>query len=174
MGRDGRQFPSATSGLMLLYGRSIPADQRRITTFGRDISLISQEQYQAIQPPASLKSFPLDLANKNLEYSGIYEDGWISERSFFVLSPDTNSKFITVNGSVPQLDDSKFSTVLKVSVNGKEIGSKILGVGNFDLKMPASSMAAKQRIELAFSNYQTLPNGDGRIAPAKINFIGFE
>lgn len=174
MGRDGKQFPSSTKGLMLLYGRTIPADQRRITAFGRDISLISEEQYQAIQPPANLKNFPSDLANKNLEYSGIYEDGWISEKSFFVLSPSATSNFITVTGSVPQIDDPAFSTVLKMSVNGKEIASKSLGLGNFEFKVPVASLAPKQRIELSFSKYQTLPGADGRIAPAKINFIGFE
>jgi hypothetical protein len=174
MGREGKQFPSATKGLMLIYGRSIPADQRRITAFGRDISLISEEQYQAIRPPTNLQSFPADLANKNLEYSGIYEDGWISEKSFFVLSPSATSKFITVTGSIPQIDDPTFSTVLKLSVNGKEITSKSLGLGNFELTVPLTSQALKQRIELGFSKYQTLPGADGRISPAKINFIGFE
>lgn len=174
MGRDGKRLPSSTKGLMLLYGREIPADQRRITAFGRDISLISEEQYQAIQPPANLKSFPADLADKNLEYSGIYEDGWISEKSFFVLSPNANSKFIAVTGSVPQIANPNFSTILKLRVNGKEIGSQRLALGNFELKLPITSLAPKQRIDLEFSNYQTLPGSDGRIAPAKINFIGFE
>ena len=174
MGRDGKQFASAPKGLMLLYGRSIPADNRHITVFGRDISLISQGQYQAIQPPANLKSFPSDLANKNLEYSGIYEDGWISERSFFVLSPNASSKFIAVTGSVPQIDDPKFSTVLNLSVNGEEVASQNLGLGNFEFKVPVTSLVPKQRIEFTFSNYQTLPGADGRVTPAKINFIGFE
>ncbi len=174
MARDGKQFPNSTKGLMMLYGREVPADQRRITAFGRDISLISEEQFQAIQPPAYLKNFPSDLSNKNLEYSGIYEDGWISEKSFFVLSPGATSKFITVTGSIPQIDDPTFSTVLKVSVNGKEIASKSLVLGNFEFKVPLTSQAPKQRVELAFSKYQTLPGADGRIAPAKINFIGFE
>jgi len=158
----------------LLYGRSIPADQRRITTFGRDISIISEEQYLAIKPPAKLQNFPSDLANKNLEYSGIYEDGWISEKSFFVLSPSATSKFIKLTGSVPQIDDPTFSTILKMSVNGKEIGHQNLGLGNFEFKVPVTTLAPKQRIELSFSKYQTLPGADGRIAPAKINFIGFE
>lgn len=174
MGREGKQFPRATKGLMLLYGRSIPADQRQITTFGRDISVISQEQYRAIKPPAKLENFPADLGNKNLEYSGIYEDGWISERSFFVLSPIATSKFIKVTGSIPQFSDPKFSTVLKMSLNGKEFGSQNLGLGNFEFKVPITSLESKQRIELVFSNYQTLPGDDGRITPAKINFIGFE
>jgi hypothetical protein len=174
MERGGRQFPNATKGLMNLYGREVPADQRRITTFGRDISIISDEEYLAIHPPLNLKNFPSDLANKNLEYSGIYEDGWISERSFFVLSLGDTSKFITVTGSIPQIDDPTFTTVLKLSVNGREIASKNLGLGNFEFKVPVTSRASKQRIELVFSKYQRLPGADGRIAPAKINFIGFD
>lgn len=174
MGREGRRFLSGPKGLMLLYGRDIPADQRQITVFGRDISLISEEEYQATQPPSNLKSFPSDLANKSLEYSGIYEDGWISEKSFFVLSSGANSKFITVTGSIPQIGDPKFTTSLVLSINGKEIASKRLGLGNFELKLPVTSQSPKQRVELVFSNYQTLPGADGRIAPAKINFIGFE
>lgn len=174
MARVGKQFPNTTKGLMILYGREVPADQRRITAFGRDISLISEEQFQAIQPPTYLKNFPSDLANKNLEYSGIYEDGWISEKSFFVLSPSATSKFIAVTGSVPQINDPAFSTVLKLSINGREIASKKLGLGNFEFKVPVTTQASKQRIELEFSTYQKLPGADGRIAPAKINFIGFE
>ena len=174
MGRDGRRFPQSINGLMLLYGRDIPADQRFITTFGRNISLISKEQYESIKPPSMLTSFPSDLANKNLEYSGIYEDGWISEKSFFKLLSGPNSGFITVKGSVPKIDDLKFSTNLKVSVDGMEIGIKNLGLGNFDLKLPFTSLAKRQRVDLEFSSYQKLPGADGRIAAAKINFIGFE
>lgn len=83
-------------------------------------------------------------------------------------------ELIAVVGSISKIDDPKFSTVLKFSVNGKEIASKRLGLGNFEFKVPITSQGPKQRIELAFSNYQTLPGADGRITPAKINFIGFE
>lgn len=173
MGRDGMQFPSATKGLMLLYGREIPADQRRITAFGRDISLISEEQYQSLQPPASLQKFPADLANKNIEYSGIYEDGWISERSFFVLSAQPASKFLVVKGTVPQIKDPNFSSVLNVSLNGKVTAQPKIGLGNFEVKVPVSALQSRQRVDLVFTNYQQLPGADGRITGGKIDFIGF-
>lgn len=174
LGRDGKHLPSERKGLMLLYGREIPADQRLMTTWARDISLISEKQYQSISPPISLQHFPADLADKNLEYSGIYEDGWISESSFFVLSPSTSSKYIKVVGTVPQIKDVNFSTVLKLSLDGKEITSQNLGLGNFEVKVPITSFTPKQRVALVFSNYQTLPSPDGRIIGGKIDFIGFE
>jgi hypothetical protein len=175
IGRDGKQFPSARQGLMLLYGRSIPADQRRITTFGRDISLISEEQYQAIQPPASLQNFPADLGNKNLEYSGIYEDGWISERSFFCLAITPNTKKLIIRGLIPQLGSEKaFSTELTIYLDGKPIAIQQLGLGDFSVEVPVSGLSGRQRVDLEFSKYQRLPGADGRITAGKINFIGFE
>lgn len=174
MGRDGMQFPGNPRGLMQLYGREIPADQRRITVLGRDISLVSEEQYQAIRPPASLQNFPVDLANKNIEYSGIYEDGWISEKAFFVLSPNEISRFVTVAGFIPEIGDSGFSTIMTLSINGQKVDSRSLGVGDFEVKLPVTFLAPRQRIDVEFSNHQKLPSPDGRIAPAKINFVGFQ
>jgi hypothetical protein len=173
MGREAKQFPSNVKGLMLLYGLAVPADQRRITAFGRDISLISDEQYQSLRPPVSLKNFPADLADKNLEYSGIYEDGWISERSFFVLSAQQVSKFLVVKGIVPQIKDPNFSSALSVSLNGKLIAQPKVGLGNFEVKVPVSALQSRQRVDLVFTNYQQLPGADGRITGGKIDFIGF-
>lgn len=174
MGRDGKRFPRSEYGLMLLYGRDVSLDSRRITTFGRDISLVSEEQYQAIHPPASLHNFPGDLGNKNLEYSGIYEDGWISERSFFVLSPEISSKILTVKGIVPQIDNPGFSTVLQISIDGNQVVSKKLGLGNFEVQVQATKINSKHRIDINFSKYQQLPGVDGRIIGGKIDFIGYQ
>jgi len=174
MGRDGEQFPNRYSGLMNLYGRYVTQDQRRITTFARDISLISDDQYQSLTPPVELKSFPADLANKNLEYSGIYEDGWISETSYFVLTEESSSKFVEVSGFVPNIGDLQFNTVLKLSIGGMEIASEKLGVGVFELKVPIKESKGKQRIDIAFSKYQQLPGDDARIIGGKLNFIGFK
>ncbi len=146
----------------------VPADERWLSTFGRDVSLVSEDQYQALQPPSSLNNFPADLANKNLEYSGIYEDGWISEQAFFVLSPDSSSKFLTIAGSVPQIKDIDFSTVLRLSIDGKEIAAQKLGLGNFELSVPVTSIQGKQRIDTSFSKYQQLPGADGRTPRVRI------
>lgn len=174
MARGGKQFPNSINGLMMLYGREVPADQRRITAFGRDISLISDEQFKALQPPASLEFFPTDLANKNLEYSGIYEDGWISEMAFFVLSPKASTKNLTVSGSVPQIDNPKFTTTLRLLIDKKEVASRKVGIGNFEVEIPVANLNPRQRVEVQFSEYQKLPGGDGRITGGKINFLGFK
>jgi hypothetical protein len=173
MRREGRQFLFSAKNMMLLYGRDVPMDSRLITAYGRDISMVSEEQYQALQPPASLKNFPVDLADKNLEYSGIYEDGWISERSFFILSAQPISKFLVVKGSVPQIENANFSSTLKISIDGKEVAVQKIGLGNFELKVPVTGLQGRQRVDINFTDYQQLPGADGRITGGKIDFIGF-
>ena len=173
MGRDGKLFPSHKHGLMLLYGRDIPLDPRRLTVFGRDISLITEAEYQSMVPPIALDHFPEDLANKNLEYSGIYEDSWISERAFFVLQHPVGGQFLRISGTVPILKNSDFYTKLYVSLNGELIAVKELGVGPFDFVIPITAVVGHQRVDLKFTKYQHLPGDDGRIVGAKMKFIGF-
>ena len=104
MGRNGKEFIENKHGLMRLYGRDIHSDWRRLTVIGRDISLISEDEYQAIKPPSQIEHFPADLANPSLEYSGIYEDSWISEHSFFVLEAKENTNFLVIKGLIPQVN----------------------------------------------------------------------
>lgn len=173
MKRNGLPFAFKPKWMMLLYGRHISPDPRLITAFGRDISLISEEDYLALKPPVSLQTFPDDLTNKNLEYSGIYEDGWISEESFFVLSINPDSRYLVIKGMVPLITNPRYTSTIKVRLDGKEVAEQIIGLDKFELKVPVSSFQGHQRIDIAFSDYQHLPGEDGRIIGAKIDFIGF-
>lgn len=172
-GRAPKPFPISRSGLMLLYGADINTDPRHITTFARDISMIDDTDYQALERPLSVSKFPSDLGNKALEYSGIYEDGWIAETSFFVLANPTKAH-LHVAGLIPQIADPGFSTTLTVQIDGQVVAQQLLGTGTFDLSMPISGPSNQHRIDLAFSTAQKLPGEDGRMAAAKLTFVGFE
>jgi hypothetical protein len=196
MGRAGKVLPPNKKGLMNVYGESILDDWRQLVIFGRDISLISEEEYQAITPPSQLEYFPTDLANPNLEFSGIYEDGWISEHSFFILKPKADKNFLLIKGSIPLFETSSFSGKLKkiknrltggvkrventefhselyISINGKRIFTRQLTPGTFEIKVPVNLSVNRQRIALFFSNSIHLPGSDARIVGGKIDFIGF-
>lgn len=173
MGRDGQRFPFKRTGLMSLYGLDVPMDRRLLTTFGRDISLISDADYRNLQPPRSLSVFPKDLENTSLEYSGIYEDGWVSEQAYFVLGKKLGDRFLLIKGMIPQIGSPDFSTNLTLSFDGKKIADKNLGLGNFEIKVPVSPDTQRHRIDLAFSHSQALPGEDGRLTGGHISFIGF-
>jgi hypothetical protein len=158
---------------MLLYGREVHTDYRRITTFGRDISLISEQEYRSFKAPASLRRFPADLATRHLEYSGIYEDGWVSERAFFKLAPHATARHLVVRGFVPKAGSDGFRSRLELAVDGTPVARRELGVGPFEIKVPAGATRGRHRIDLSFDRVQRLAGDDGRAAAAKIEFIGY-
>ena len=173
MGRNGRTFTRQLSGLEYLYGRNVKLDSRYVATFIRDISLITDSEYHTVKAPYYLEHFPDDLANKDLEYSGVYEDGWLSERSFFVLSPKKNHQLLVIKGNIPIIEDPQFTSILIISMNGKKVAQKKVHIGNFELRLQIKNRDPRQRIDLTFTKYQRLPGDNGRVVGAKMNFIGY-
>lgn len=171
MGNKLITFPYKKVGLMNLYGKEVPFDKRCIIGFSRDISLISEEEYINLKAPSKIDSFPTDLADPNLEYSGIYEDGWISEDAFFNLNQPKNSKLV-IKGEFPQIHANQ--TKLSISVDGTKIYDERLIPGIFKIKLIVPNKPGRRKIELHFANTQLLPNGDNRPVAAKIEFLGFE
>lgn len=172
MGRDARPTPFTKTGLMALYGTSVNPDLRRLAVYGRDISLISDEEYRALAPPSELRAFPADLGHRGLEYSGIYEDGYVSEESFFVLKGTAPKARLRIAGLVPGIDDMKFTTRIHVAVDGQPLATREVGLGDFAIDVPLPGDAAtKRRVQIRFDRAQKLPGGDDRITGAKLSAI---
>lgn len=148
-------------------------DARQIITYGRNISAISEKEYQQLNPPSIINKFPNDLANDDLEYSGIYEDGWISEDSYFKLKQTNHYAKLLIKGMIPKIDE-KFDTNITILVDGKRVFQQLLTLGDFDLKIPIhSNKVGNKKVEIHFSKFQYLPNGDGRPTVALMKTIGF-
>jgi len=170
--QPGMRFSDYRPGLQSLYGRKVPSDFRQISVFCRNISMITEAEYAMISPPSHLAQFPEDLQNTNLQFSGIYEDGWISQAGMFKLKPNNIGRILKISGFIPQIDNAGFKSLLTVKCEGMEIFQKELHVGDFLVESPVRS-SKTQTIELTFGNTQILPNGDGRAIGGKIKFIGF-
>jgi hypothetical protein len=174
MGVEGGLFPERRRGLMALYGRDVALDTRRVVAFGRDVSLVSEAEYAALRPPSALRAFPDDLANRDVEYSGLHEDGWVAEEAAVHLRPPGARSALVVRGTVPALGDAAFSTECVVSVEGHEVARRRIGPGDFTIEVPARPAADRVRIEVRFSRVQRLPPPDHRAVAARLRFIGFE
>jgi hypothetical protein len=175
MGRDGLQFPHPPTNLITgLYGRDVALDSRYLTAFARDVSLISEEQAAAMVPPAALSRFPADLAHEGLQYSGIYEDGWVSEQAFAVLAPAdaTVANTLTLRGTIPLISDPGFRCELTLRVDGQIVARRTLGLGDYEVKAKINAGSGGRRIELAFDSWQILPGGDSRPTSGLIKYIG--
>ena len=159
--------------LMLLYGRSVRADERNMTLFARDISVVDDAEYRRMAAPSHVERFPADLADPNLEFSGIYEDGWTSESSRFVLQSN-HSSTVVVRGTVPTVADPAFRTRLCISVDGAQAGCTALDVGHFTFAARVDGIKdGKHDVRVHFDRYQQLGAGDGRPIGMLAEYIGF-
>jgi hypothetical protein len=171
MGKDGSRYPNRKTGLMRLYGLNYGGDLRRIVGFARNISAISEDEYRSKVEPPVLASFPRDVNNEALEYSGIYDDGWVSKTSYAILRARGRSH-VDVAGVVPEINDPGFRTEVRVRVDGQEIDHESLGPGAFALS--AGDIApGRHRLSVQFSREQALPHGDRRLVVGLLSRYGF-
>jgi hypothetical protein len=118
MGEDGRRFPEVRPGLMALYGTDVPMDRRELVGFARDISVISEDDYARLQAPSAITTFPDGLNDRNLEYSGLYEDGWTGEDAYAVLQQPPDSGVLLISGMLPLVTPNYRGSSLSVLVDG--------------------------------------------------------
>jgi hypothetical protein len=165
------RFAAHRSGMMALYGRDVQFDPRRLSGFAREISYISSEEFAATIPPRSLSDFPKDLANPALEYSGIYEDGWVAEDSSFRLMQG-GSKALRIAGSIPASWKSAGNRV-RLLEDGAEIASQPLTGGSFELTTDVASQPGPHQIRIQFASVSKLGPLDPRPAAAHLSYLGF-
>lgn len=169
MAVDAQPLAIPRRGLMKLYGQNVPLDYRKIAAFVRRIRLVDANSTLP-PPPSRLEHFPADLANDALQFSGVYEDGWLGDQGFFVLSSEA-AKYVMMRGQFPRgvgLDDVD----LTLSVDGGESVTKHLEPGSFELSLPVKG--GPSRIQFRFSNIGRLPPGDARPAVALLTSLSME
>jgi hypothetical protein len=173
MNNEAAGFISKKEKILNLYNKDIQLDQRKVAAFVRDISLISETEYRKLNPPSVIKDFPKDLANHDLLYSGIYEDGWISEDAFFQIKQPSLNKELVIEGSMPKIDPEFAGSKLLVSIDTKNVVDLQLQAGEFKIHIPVKNNIITHRVELHFSQKQRLPRGDDRLVAAQIKYLGF-
>jgi hypothetical protein len=172
MGSWGWTFPSRRSRILSLYGTDIREDMRKIVGFVRDISVISETDYLALEAPASIHSFPRDLGDKNLEYCGIYEDGWVGESSYVMLNQPVDSHELSVSLTVPILKGRLASSAVVLTLDGREIARSPINSGLVSFSAPVQG-SGRRRIELRFDRADNLGAPDYRPVSAQITYVGF-
>jgi hypothetical protein len=168
MGVNGHLSSGSHSGLQGLWGRSVATDPNYVTTFVRDISLVSAGQYAHLQAPLALSRFPADLYDADLEYSGIYEDGWMGGDSYVGLAGGPKA-YLVVRGQVP----AGAGKHLVALVNGRPVASEAVAAGPFELRVPVPASSSTRRVELHFAATIRLKAPDLRPAAILLSFLGF-
>jgi hypothetical protein len=142
------------TGLMRWYGLEYALDDRRLIGFTRDISVVSDEQYQAMRRPTRVSRFPQDLLDYNgLEYSGIYEDGWTAQDAYFKLAASHAGQVLYFKGFIPDIPRfAKEGVNLTVSINNHPTEVVNLKAGKFTLTRLIKETSEITSISLHFSD----------------------
>jgi hypothetical protein len=166
LGMAGRLTSRDRDGLRGLYGRSV-VDVRYLTSYVRDISLISEVDYRRLEAPAELSDFPADLSNSNLEYSGIYEDGWMGGEGYALLAAPGRLD-VALRAEVP----TGGARHLRILVDGRQVLSRAVKPGALDVRAPVPGSGSKHRVELRWEGVESLPAPDLRPVSAQLKFLG--
>jgi hypothetical protein len=165
MGVDGRQNATSDGKVIL--------DARWLAGYIRDISLASDDHYRTLKRPSYVDQFPAGLSDKGLEYSGLFEDGWMSERAFFRLAgPDKPCRF-TLHGVSPWASNASEPLELKVAIDGKEKAHRTLQRGDFDISFNLEPSALPIQVDLMANRTRRLGPQDARMVSFLIRKIGW-
>jgi hypothetical protein len=169
MGEDGAVRPGNRSGIANLWSGSLPDDPRFLTSYVRDISLVGEGEYRNLRAPSALRDFPADLDDPGLEYSGIYEDGWVAEESYVVLAGGEAADLV-LQADVPARKGQR----LEVLVNGRRVVSRSVSAGDLQLRVPVPASAARRRVTLRWAEKMALGPQDRRPAAALLKLLAIE
>jgi hypothetical protein len=168
MGRKGN-FPLVPRpGITGLWGKSVLLDTRLLTSYVRDISVISPAEYAKLTPPSQIRSIPADLANPNLEYSGIFEDGWIGRTSYARLAAGPAGRLVLHALVLPEPHGQR----LRVLVNSRTVVSRSVAPGPVDVDVPLSASAGARTVELRWTSASRLSAADPRSVSARLTSLG--
>jgi hypothetical protein len=160
--------PVKRPGLTSLWGTSVPLDPRHLSVSVRNVSVLTAQQYAGQRPPSALQRFPSDLARKDLEYAGIFEDGWVGSRSYAVLAGGPATRLTVRADVVPGLD----SQHLVVRVDGRRLYAGAVKPGQVNVKVHIPASRARRRVDLEWARVVRLPAPDGRRVAAHLDFLG--
>lgn len=165
------------TGLMRLYGLKFNLDDRRLVGFTRDISVITDEQYRALPRPMRISDFPRDLnQNPGLEYSGLFEDGWVADDAYVKLGASKPGQLVTFRGYVPSIAKFRNEGIeLTISINEKPTEIVTLKAGEFNITRLITEPAEITTVSLHFSDAQVYDTKrDKRPVSAYVREISIE
>ncbi|MFZ5494456.1 MAG: hypothetical protein ACOZE5_03845 [Verrucomicrobiota bacterium] len=161
------------TGLMSLWGEKFNLDDRRLVGFTRDISIITEEEYQKLERPSKISRFPQDLARyPGLEYSGMFEDGWVGPESLFKLAGSHPGQVLTFRGYIPDTPEYRSKGLdLTISLNDYPTEIVNLRAGEFTLTRLIREPAAITTVRLSFSGSMPYGERDTRYLSAYVHEI---
>ena len=149
------------------------ADQRVASIRLTSLELVadSPEQARALSPPQAIRSFPADLLQPGLSFSGIYDDGWIAEVARIQLGSEKKVGRIRITGEVPGFNRLRAGATIGVVVDGQEVARSKLRPGEFELEAAIPETEGPRWIEIRSDTIDRLSPADQRVASIRLTSL---
>jgi hypothetical protein len=172
-GVDGVYFNQPKTGMMRLFNVQIRRDRRAIVALTRDIAIVPESQWTQRQRSRSVRVWPADLLkNPALEFSGIYEDGWISGQAYMILGHSDPGDKLVIRGTVPAIGRLRADgNRIRISINGSLISERQFKPGHFEIWHTFTESSRENRIEFSFAVSDALPSPDDRPVAAQLTQV---
>lgn len=164
LGQDPIPLGLPAEKIQGIYNRNLSLDTRLALGYCRDISIVSEPEYQARTMRREITTFPAEiLAADNPEYSGFYEDGWVSGHAYIMLGPVHVGDRISVSAQMPQKPaDAQATTEVELLADGVVLQTTEIISGALELEARLPAPARQVKIELRFNHTEPLPAPDDR------------
>ena len=167
MAESGKRTRVLRPGAQGLYGKSTELDPSFLTSYVRDISVVNEREFRGLKAPSMLQHFPADLGNPDLEYSGIYGDGWVGDDSYVMLAGGPAADLV-VHATASSVSGRR----LIVFVDSRRVASTNVNPGALELRIPIPASDARRKVELRWARTVTLPAPDLRPVAALLSCLG--
>ena len=160
IGIESSFFKKSAPFAYQLLGMPYLPDIRSLTGFMRDISVVHDQKVSHDKIAILKKQWDFEAFDSSFEYSGIFEDGWMSNHIILRPKRGLQGSKIILALDVPNDPTEKQPALLSVEINGKPVRQQpLMGRVNVAIDLSADSV---QTISLIANRPYVLPRGDGR------------
>lgn len=172
-GSEPTQFKNSAPWTYRALNIPYQPDTRRLSGFLRDISIVSTDAKDNHNSFLRLNGkWDFDAFEASFEYSGMFEDGWMSDHLKMQLNPGIKKRQINIGMEIP-IELAKQNALLFIEVGGKPVQQQALLAGRVDVRIDLSA-GSDQTISLMVDKPLVLPGGDGRSVSGLVRSITAE
>jgi hypothetical protein len=118
------------------------------------------------RPPTAIWRFPADLTDTEVDYTGIFPDGWVEGDASVELAGGPAAALV-LRSTLLEIPRQR----LEVSVNGDPVGSEELSGSRLDLRFPLPPCDTPRRIRLQWAEVAPISDADQRRAAAHLSVV---
>lgn len=172
-GSEPRQFAKTAPWAYVFFNTPYVPDPRNLSGFLRDISTLNTNSKVSLNKFAALNDqWNFDAFESMFEYSGMFEDGWMSDHLRLRPRPELYGRNLNIVMDIP-IEFANQNPLLSIVVDGTRVSRQALSAGRISVHISLPP-GGENVIDLTTDKRLILPGGDGRSSIGLVRAITVE